>query len=655
MSYNLNPHRIEYRPEIDGLRAIAVISVIFFHSQLEFFSGGFLGVTIFFVISGYLITNILQKELIKTGTISLLIFYKRRIRRLIPLLLFIILISIPFSLYYLLPISLIDFSKSIISSLFYVSNIYFWFSGEVYGAESNYLKPFLHTWSLSIEEQFYIFFPIIILLLFKFLRQFIFISLVGVFILSLCFFFYTNYNHPVFSFYFIFSRAWEILAGCLIAIHNTKKNLKNFNNNYNKFFPIFGLLLIIFSILFYNEEFLGGTFFSILVVLGTSLILLFFSNTSIFINFLCHKYIVYVGLISYSLYLWHYPVLTYFKIAEIKFNFFIYFFITFLFSMISFKYIETPFRYNKIKNNFVYLFLIYILISCFCFYSIQSEGIKKRYHTIFYDQLFDYDIWNKLKDKNGDFCHNNFNGCYFDKGSSKNIIIIGDSYAASIMNDLYLTTKLDNFNFKTFTMEGCFFYPGFDLMNLTTNVVTKCNRNYFKNINRFIDKNKNSVVILLGSITTHINWNNSKSKKKLFVNQLNNNSLEKTFKQNVLKIANKGNKIILIYPIPIPNFNFPQKLFNNLNNLKNNSRIQDDKFIYYSLKDFKNNTSSNYKIYDSIKHENIIKIFPEKIFCDFEKCYTHNYNRIFFIQNHPSEYGAKKINKHIVDEIKNLN
>ena len=372
---------------------------------------------------------------------------------------------------------------------------------------------------------------------------------------------------------------------------------------------------------------------------------------------MCHKYIVYVGLISYSLYLWHYPVLTYFKIAELKFNFFIYFFITFLFSMISFKYIETPFRYNKIKNNFVYLFLIYILISCFCFYAIQSEGIKKRYHSIFHDQLFTYDIWNKLKDKNGDYCHNKFNGCYFDKGSSKNIIIIGDSYAASIMNDLYLTSRLDNFNIKTFTMEGCFFYPGFDLMNTTKNFVTKCNTNYFININRFIDKNKNSIVILLGSISEHINWNNSKSKnkKRLFVNQLNNNSLEKAFKQNVLKIANKGNKIILIYPIPIPNFNFPQKLFNNLNNLKNNSTIQDDKFIYYSLKDFKNKTSSNYKIYDSIKHENIIKILPEKIFCDSEKCHTHNYNQIFFIQNHPSEYGAKKINKYIVDEIKNLN
>ena len=116
MSHNLSPHKIEYRPEIDGLRAIAVISVIFFHSQLEFFSGGFLGVTIFFVISGYLITNILKKELIKTGTISLLIFYKRRIKRLIPLLLFVILISIPFSLY---------FSKSkIINSIIGLGNFF---------------------------------------------------------------------------------------------------------------------------------------------------------------------------------------------------------------------------------------------------------------------------------------------------------------------------------------------------------------------------------------------------------------------------------------------------------------------------------------------------------------------------------------------------
>ena len=162
---------IKYRPEIDGLRAIAVGSVILYHAQIyfldkQFFPGGFIGVDIFFVISGYLITSIIFKELLYTDNFSYMKFYERRIRRILPVLLFVMMVSIPFAWVYLLPDSFIDYSKSILSSLGFISNIYFWFSSQAYGAESNILNPFLHTWSLSVEEQYYILFPIILLISF---------------------------------------------------------------------------------------------------------------------------------------------------------------------------------------------------------------------------------------------------------------------------------------------------------------------------------------------------------------------------------------------------------------------------------------------------------------------------------------------------------
>ena len=180
--------KINYRPEIDGLRAIAVVAVIFYHAQLsifdqKFFKGGFIGVDIFFVISGYLITSIILKELFKTGHFSFKNFYERRIRRILPVLLFVMMVSLPFAWVYLLPDSFIDFSKSILSSLGFISNIYFWFSSQAYGAESNILNPFLHTWSLSVEEQYYILFPIILLISFRYLQKYLLtILIVGVLI-----------------------------------------------------------------------------------------------------------------------------------------------------------------------------------------------------------------------------------------------------------------------------------------------------------------------------------------------------------------------------------------------------------------------------------------------------------------------------------------
>ena len=159
---------IKYRPEIDGLRALAVLSVIFYHAQIkingsQLLAGGYLGVDIFFVISGYLITSIILKELVTTGSFSFKHFYERRIRRILPVFFFVMLASLPFAWMYFLPISFIDFSKSILYSLGFSSNFYFFFSGQQYGAESGLLKPFLHTWSLSVEEQYYILFPIVLL------------------------------------------------------------------------------------------------------------------------------------------------------------------------------------------------------------------------------------------------------------------------------------------------------------------------------------------------------------------------------------------------------------------------------------------------------------------------------------------------------------
>jgi peptidoglycan/LPS O-acetylase OafA/YrhL len=260
--------KLTYRPEIDGLRAIAVISVIFYHAQIiiygyQPFGGGFIGVDIFFVISGYLITSLILKELLVTGSFSFINFYERRARRLLPALLAVMLVSLPFAWFYLLPSSFIDFSKSILYSLGFSSNFYFHYSGQLYGAESGLLKPFLHTWSLSVEEQYYILFPIILLFTFKYLRKYLIPIFILGFIISLGLAEWGSKNHRSFNFYILPTRGWELLAGSILAWLEIFKGRKSKNNLLNSILPTIGLILIFHSIIFFNDKMFNPSFYTL--------------------------------------------------------------------------------------------------------------------------------------------------------------------------------------------------------------------------------------------------------------------------------------------------------------------------------------------------------------------------------------------------------
>jgi len=264
--------KLNYRPEIDGLRAISVLAVIFYHLELSLyeknlFQGGFLGVDFFFVISGYLITSLILKELSLTGSFSLKNFYERRARRILPALILVMLFSIPFAWKYLLPSSLIDYSKTLLYSLGFTSNFYF------YNIQSNYFdldskfRPFLHTWSLSVEEQFYLLFPIFLLIIYKFKKDLIFKSLLILVILNLLLIhFLGNFNFkqpyineelsfiaPSFltSFYLTTGRIWEVLVGSILAYMEISKGSRTSNKVICEFFSFIGLILIFYSIFFF--------------------------------------------------------------------------------------------------------------------------------------------------------------------------------------------------------------------------------------------------------------------------------------------------------------------------------------------------------------------------------------------------------------------
>ena len=360
---------IKYRAEIDGLRALAVIPVIFFHAGFNFFSGGFVGVDVFFVISGYLITTIIIKEL-NNDTFSIKRFYERRARRILPALIFVILISSIISFIFLTRSELGSYFKSVIATLLFFSNFYFYKTTPYFRSESD-LEPLLHTWSLSIEEQFYIIFPITLLLFHRFFKRYIFLMLAFGFVASLfiCQFLALK-TYGTLNFYFTFSRVWELALGAICAHILIYKNL-SYSTLIKNLLSIIGIILIVFSIFFFSTQTVFPSFYTLVPTIGTSLIILF-ANKDTFINkILSIKFLVGIGLISYSLYLWHQPLLAFGRIYLDEFSNLIklsLILISLILSYLTFLFIETPFRKNIIifkKNFFIKTFSIIFILNIF--------------------------------------------------------------------------------------------------------------------------------------------------------------------------------------------------------------------------------------------------------------------------------------------------
>ena len=454
---------IDYRPEIDGLRAISVTAVIIYHANFIIFDrlifqGGLIGVDIFFVISGYLITTLILKELLNTKTFSFLNFYERRIRRILPVLFFVILLCIPFAYFSFLPSSLLSFLKSTIYTLGFSSNFYFFNTGQIYGGEDGLLKPLLHTWSLSIEEQFYILFPFFLLLLFKYFSKYLLKILIVVFFASLLTTQFISIYHPLNNFYFLNVRLWELLAGSIIAyLQLNQANYRiYFSVNLRKYFPVIGLLLIILSIFFLDDKMSLPSFYSVPAILGTCLIILFSNKENIVTKILSIKYLVFIGLISYSLYLWHYPIFAFYRynfplVEDSNFKFLIIIIIIFL-SIISYNFIEKPFRNRKVINInklTIFLFVQFFLIIFFTVILIYKE---KNFNNTIYDKInIDNDVY---RTKIEMYAPTKYPLNNFDH-KKKNILIVGNSHAIDLF--LFFRTNPDlfyNYNFRFTSLES---------------------------------------------------------------------------------------------------------------------------------------------------------------------------------------------------------
>jgi peptidoglycan/LPS O-acetylase OafA/YrhL len=332
---------MEYRSEIDGLRAIAVLPVILFHAGFSLFSGGFVGVDVFFVISGYLITVLLIDD-IENGKFSLIDFYERRARRILPALLVVIVICIPFAWYLMAPDQMRGFTQSIVAVSFFASNILFWRQTGYFDIASEE-KPLLHTWSLAVEEQYYLFFPLLLIVIWRFGAKKVFIILFTLSLISLGLSEWGWRREPSANFFLAPSRMWELFVGSLTAIIIYKKGVMR-----SDFLSTIGVISILTSIFLYDESTPFPSLYTVLPVSGVVLIILFTRDDSYVRRVLSLRPLVALGLISYSAYLWHQPVFAFARIHEVSEPSSMYMavlvVITLLIATLSLIYVESPFR-----------------------------------------------------------------------------------------------------------------------------------------------------------------------------------------------------------------------------------------------------------------------------------------------------------------------
>lgn len=341
---------MQYRKEIDGLRAVAVVPVVFFHAGYELFAGGYVGVDVFFVISGYLITSIIVKEM-EQGAFTILSFYERRARRILPALFFVMLCCLPFAWLLMAPHQFKDFSQSLVATTLFSSNIFFFLETDYFN-ELSERAPLLHTWSLAVEEQFYIFFPPLIMVTWKFGIKRIFGMLVVMLLLSLAFSQWFSTQNPPANFYLLPSRIWELALGSLLALYPLSfSGGRKLTRAQTEVGGLLGFFMIGYSIFAYDANTPFPSVWALVPAVGTALIIACTNPETLVGKLLSLRILVGIGLISYSLYLWHQPLFAFARISTLgevpDFTFFVLAIASFAMAYFSYRFVEFPFRARR--------------------------------------------------------------------------------------------------------------------------------------------------------------------------------------------------------------------------------------------------------------------------------------------------------------------
>ena len=631
-----NIKRINFRHDINGLRAVAVLSVIFYHADIRLFKGGWLGVDIFFVISGYLISNIIISEL-NDGTFTFKNFYLRRIRRILPALFSTLLLTIPFSYFLLGPKAMQEYINSLIPSIFFYANFYF-MNLEFYIAESTKVMPLLHTWSLAIEEQYYILFPFLAYLIYKYFKNYFtfvigFVAIGSIYINTL--------SQSVDKFYRLEYRIWELLLGVLVMVLSNNLKIRHLEK--------IGFPLMLFPIFYYDKFSINDIEPKLLALTGVSLIIFSNSNHTYLTKILSFKILSIIGLSSYSIYLLHQPIFAYARLVfagrVIFFGYaekFLIIVLTIIFGYFSYIFIE-----KKNLNILNYKFLIFSssLIIAFSVGSLFDEGYSLRYKDT-NSQLQKYYSDAQRGGIDESQCSEIFlNFEYFCNISynpgNKNLVIIGDSHLQTISSELINNDVSIKYNVFTYLRQGCPF-----ILNLENNTSrANCgNSKKTKELESIIFAN-DTTIIFGGRFPWYFNGDAFETNLGTIVDNIEpgGNDLLAGLEENINFLLNNSKKLILIYPIPELGYNPLEPYLYKFYDLNDE--------ITYDIGYWKEYSKEVNNTLNGIIDNKLVKIDTEEIFCKnyFLNNCTSSFNGTFYYydDDHLTRDGARLV----VDEI----
>ena len=656
-----------YRPEIDGLRAFAIIAVIINHFNKDLLPSGYLGVDIFFVISGFVITSSVSKRKSFLFTDFIIDFYERRVKRLIPALVFYVIISS-------LLICLFNSDPSIslktgFFSLFGLSNIYLIHTSADYFAINQSLNPFTQTWSLAVEEQFYIIFPILVFLSgitrkMKYGFRNLKLILLFLLILSLTIFIFSYLNNPTSSYYLMPARFWEIASGCLFFLFlqgqsSIFKKLEKLPSNI--------LLILLCTLLFLPNKF--AIVSTIFVVVLSNLLIISLNKKSNIFKLLTNKIVIHIGLISYSLYLWHWGILSIsqYTIGIHWWSIPIQLSIIYYLSIFSYKYIETPFRrkvWSDYKLKTILKGLFIINLSALTLIGLDKSlktkvflGDKKVINNYSEDLLWDRKMCKNdaLANKKITFNNDLFNNCWFKANQSserielkgKKLFFFGDSYTEQLMP---IASKIfenrSDLKINSFYNRNCGILSSSILIerekDLNCGIALKKYIDFFKNYS-----DKGDILIIATPNRFSPPFKSPESKFIHKGNQIEVGYAENLYLEELKNLSNelidKGKKLAITSPIPIIKNN-PAICINWFSRLNNKCKR-------INLFDLKANEISkqNLKKYQLLEQYGVIYL---DIYTILDNVFVNNKSKIynfFYNENHISKTGALEL----VDYFKN--
>jgi len=604
-----------YRPEIDGLRAVAVTSVLLFHFFPTLFPLGYLGVDVFFVISGFLISSYIIKEF-ESGSFSFATFYNRRVRRILPVVMVVLSACTVVSYFVFLPSNLRDYALSLISSITFTSNIYFWRNGGYFGLD-NSIEPLLHMWSLGVEEQYYLFFPIFIVLVLKYLKSKVGVSVLVFGIVFLSFLlneYLVSKDLNVAAFFLLPTRAWQFGLGVLSAMYFMNKN-----SEHNKFFEIVVLCFLFYFLFTDFSYFHSGSVVSIVTAffLASRLNVAGYARF-FFLNNAVRK----VGLISFSLYLWHWPLVAYLNYYMVP-NYAnlvmgLGLVLTFVLSLISYRFIEEPFRRDA-SNKSVYAFVISISLILSTFGMLVYQGKVKS------DSSSDLAVSLSDARRSHYFCpigeyfsYRGVRACNINESNQHDpsIAVLGNSHAQMYVPSLNRIFGKNNLSGVLIPLNGCL--PTID-NNISESCLQLANANY-----RVVQESESIKTVIIGTT-----WEDGRV-GSLSESDNSENSpiiIASSLVSLIEKFEAVGKKVLLVGPILTPNFDVTSELSRQIH-FKHISREQGISMLKQPKKLFDEKFGTAISLIQSKIGSRLL--MPSKYLCDPDYCYFGNEMEVYF-------------------------